>query len=413
MGRAGGGERPAPGDRRLPSPPAGTNGPSSCWANRQRGWGVQGREKAVRAGSQSDLGALERRILRPMGFRARRAGGVPTWANRREPTVRSERLKCSGFSADCLQRRVVFCSYRAKPQQEEPRPPGGRGERGGREEEAGSRGVAAAQRGAPGPVTALLGVGGWGGWGVRDRSFSHSTAAPSPAPSFPHSLARPQPPHEGVRAGSGGRRRSRGGPRALDAGRGRRRRRRRRWCFRRRGAGFGAVGTERLARLALHRALRLCLPAAVAAASVPRAAAELPEPLPLPLPPVGSAQDHPLLRRLLAQRLTALAPAARSPALLPTLAALLLPLLSPVLHALSPQPLPGGGKAGGPACGAGRVGPPRLTPAEDRWGRGRGRAMRGGPKTRVGKLRHAWKARQCPRPKLKHLIDSVTEGLGG
>lgn len=186
----GGGWRPAPGDRRQPSPPAGANGPCSCWANRQRGWGVQGSEKAGKASAQLDLRALERRVLQPVGFRARRGGGVPAWANRREPTVRSERLKCSGFSADCLQRRVVFCSYRAEPQQEEPRPPGGWGAgRGG-----GVEGAAAAQRGAPSPVTALPGVGGWGGWGVRDKSFSPSTAAPSPAPSFPRSLARPSAP---------------------------------------------------------------------------------------------------------------------------------------------------------------------------------------------------------------------------
>lgn len=84
-----------------------------------------------KADAESDLGAFERRVLWPVAFRARRAGGVPVWANRREPTVRSERLKCSGFSADCLQPRVVFCSYRAEPQQEEPRPPGGRGEEAG------------------------------------------------------------------------------------------------------------------------------------------------------------------------------------------------------------------------------------------------------------------------------------------
>lgn len=133
MGSTEGGARPAPGGWRPPSPPAGVNGPRSCWANRQRGWGVHGREKEESAGVQSELGALERRVPRPVGVRARRAGGVPAWPNRREPKVRSERLKCSGFSADCLQPRVVFCSYRANPQQEEPRPPGGRGE------EAGSR----------------------------------------------------------------------------------------------------------------------------------------------------------------------------------------------------------------------------------------------------------------------------------
>lgn len=183
MGSSGGGARAAPGDRRPPSPPAGASWPCSCWANRQCGWGVKGREKARKADTQSDLGAFERRVLWPVAFRARCAGGVPAWANRREPTVRSERLKCSGFSADCLQPRVVFCSYRAEPQQEEPRPPGGAG-RGG-----GVRGAAAALRGAPGPVTALPGVGDWGGWGVRGKSFSPSTAALSPAPSFPRSLS--------------------------------------------------------------------------------------------------------------------------------------------------------------------------------------------------------------------------------
>lgn len=190
MGKAGGGARPALGDRQQPNPPAAVKEPCSCWTNRQRGWGVQGREKAGKANGQSDLGALERRVPWPVGFRVRRAGGVPAWANRREPTVRSERLKCSGFSADCLQPRVVFCSYRAEPQQEEPRPPGEGERRRG-------PGAAAALRGAPGPVTALPGVEGWGGWGVRDKSFSPSTAAPSPALSFPRSLARRPAPSWG------------------------------------------------------------------------------------------------------------------------------------------------------------------------------------------------------------------------
>lgn len=87
----------------------------------------------------------------------------------------------------------------------------------------------------------------------------------------------------------------------------------------------------------------LAVAAAVAAAPVPRAAAQLPEPLPLPVSRVGSAQDHALLGRLLPQRLSAPAAATLSPALLPALAALLLPLLPTVLHALSPQPLPGRG----------------------------------------------------------------------
>ncbi|XP_011855157.1 PREDICTED: integral membrane protein GPR137C [Mandrillus leucophaeus] len=120
-------------DRRLQSPPAGANGRCSSRSNQQRGWEVQGREKVGKLSPQSYFGTLERRVRRPVAFRARRSGGVPGRANRREPTVRSERLKCSGFSADCLQPRVVFCSYGAQPQQEEPRPP-----RGGGKEEAGS-----------------------------------------------------------------------------------------------------------------------------------------------------------------------------------------------------------------------------------------------------------------------------------
>ena len=155
-------------------------GQSAAWV------GSEGEEQEGKAGTQSELGVLERQVQRPVAFRARRAGGEPAWANRREPTVRSERLKCSGFSADCLQPRVVFCSYQAEPQQEEPRPPGRGAGRGG-----GVPGAAAALRGAPGPVTALPGVGGWGGWGVRETSFSPSTAAPSPAPCFPRSFARP------------------------------------------------------------------------------------------------------------------------------------------------------------------------------------------------------------------------------
>ncbi|XP_017704947.1 PREDICTED: integral membrane protein GPR137C [Rhinopithecus bieti] len=149
-------------DRRLQSPPAGANGRCSSRSNQQRGWEVQGREKVGKLSPQSDLGALERRVQRPVAFRARRSGGVPGRANRREPTVRSERLKCSGFSADCLQPRVVFCSYGAEPQQEEPRPP-----RGGGKEEAGSGGAATALRGTLGPVTALPGStpGGGGGGG--------------------------------------------------------------------------------------------------------------------------------------------------------------------------------------------------------------------------------------------------------
>ena len=116
-------------------------GQSAAWV------GSEGEEQEGKAGTQSELGVLERQVQRPVAFRARRAGGEPAWANRREPTVRSERLKCSGFSADCLQPRVVFCSYQAEPQQEEPRPPGRGAGRGG-----GVPGAAAALRGAPGPV---------------------------------------------------------------------------------------------------------------------------------------------------------------------------------------------------------------------------------------------------------------------
>lgn len=334
----------SPSDRPQPSPPAGASGQRSCWANRQCGWEVKRREKAEKGSVQSDRETLERRVLPPVVFRVRRAGGVPTWANPREPTVRSERLKCSGFSADCLQPRVVFCSYRAEPLQEEQRPPGGVG----RGEEAGSGEPRLLSAGLQVLSRRFLGLevgvgGGSGSHPSSPRRRLRVRPLPSRAPS-----PAPQPPHEGVRAGSGGQ------PRALDARRERRRRRRRRCCLRRRGAGLGTVGAEHPARPALRRSLRLCLPAAVAAAPVSRAAPELPEPLPLSLSPVGSAQDHPFLRRLLAQRLPAPAPAARSPALLPPLAALLLPLLSPVLHALSPQPLPGGGKAGGPARWAGR-----------------------------------------------------------
>lgn len=39
--------------------------------------------------------------------------------------------------------------------------------------------------------------------------------------------------------------------------------------------------------------------------------------------------------------------------------------------------------------------------------------VKSGPKTSLGKPRHAWRKRQCSRPKLKQLIDSVTEGMGG
>lgn len=58
---------------------------------------------------------------------------------------------------------------------------------------------------------------------------------------------------------------------------------------------------------------------------------------------------------------------------------------------------------------AGKRGRRDPTPAEDRWGLG----VKGGPKTSLGKPRHAWRKRQCSHPKLKQLIDSVTEGMGG
>lgn len=269
---------------------------------------------------------------------------------------------------------------------------------GGRGEEAGSQEPRLLSAGLRVLSRRFLGLEvGVGGGSGRHPSPPRQRLRVRPLASRALSPA-PYPPHEGVRAGSGGR------PRALHARRGRRRRR---------GAGLRAVGAEHPARPALRRALRLCLPAAVAAAPVPWAAAELPEPLPLPLSPVGSAQDHPLLRRLLAQRLPAPAPAARSPALLPPLAALLLPLLSPVLHALSPQPLPSGGKAGGPARGAGRES--GAAEFNSGWG-----PVRGGCEPREadsraarGKPRHAWCVRQGSRLKLKQPIGSATEGLAG
>lgn len=113
-------------------------GQSAAWV------GSEGEEQEGKAGTQSELGLLERQVQRPVAFRARRGGGEPAWANQREPTVRSEHLKCSGFSADCLQPRVVFCSYRAEPQQEEPRPPGG----GGGERRRGPRSRGCSPRGS-------------------------------------------------------------------------------------------------------------------------------------------------------------------------------------------------------------------------------------------------------------------------
>lgn len=100
-----------------------------------------------------------------MVFRVRRPEGVPTRANRRQPTVRSERLKCSGFSADCLQPRVVFCCCcccccGAKPAAGGAEPPRGEGEAGPRAAAAGARGCRVLSRRCPGTA-------GWGGREVR------------------------------------------------------------------------------------------------------------------------------------------------------------------------------------------------------------------------------------------------------
>nr|XP_036882884.1 uncharacterized protein LOC118974032 [Manis javanica] len=162
--------------------------------------------------------------------------------------------------------------------------PGERAGKGG-----GVPAAAASPLGDPGLVSALPGVGGWGGRAVRGKRFSPPRrlgVRPLPSRVLPPAALAPG---AGVRAGSRAR------PRALDAQR--RTRRPRCCCLRCRGAGLGAVGAGHPARPALRRALRLCLPTAAAAAPAPRAPAELPEPLPLPLPPVGRAQDRPLRRR--------------------------------------------------------------------------------------------------------------------